>query len=112
MEPTLRDIPSRPEAPPPPRSRRSAARLSAVSDEVRNFLTQELQAQEVRLTRITPRPGGEAGWEAHAEILVPDLAIKTLGLPLTQQVLERRGYAVQLDPSLVVIGYESLDEDG
>jgi hypothetical protein len=87
-------------------------RLSAVSEAVRQFLASQLQAREIRLTRIAALPGVEHGWEAEAEILVPDLAIQTLGLPLTQQVLERRGFSVHLDQSLDVIGYESLDDDG
>jgi hypothetical protein len=86
--------------------------LTAVSDAVRAFLTKEFHAQEVRVTRIAPLSGGDGGWEAEAEILVPDLAIKTLGLPLTQEVLESRRYAVHLDQSLAITGYEPLDDDG
>ena len=36
----------------------------------------------------------------------------TLGLTLTQEVLELRTYAVQLDQSLTIRGYEPLDHDG
>jgi hypothetical protein len=101
-------------APPRPhgRSRQAPAGITAVSYAVRMFLTTEFGAREVRVTRIATASGTDAGWEAEAEILVPDLAIKTLGLPLTQEVLERRRYAVQVDPSLAVRGYEPLDHDG
>jgi hypothetical protein len=90
----------------------SARGLAAVSEAVRIFLTSEFQARELRVTRLAALAGPDAGWEAEAEILVPDLAIKTLGLPLTQEVLERRRYAVQLDRSLAVMGYEPIDHDG
>jgi hypothetical protein len=117
MEPSKPEIAS--EITPPPAQTRghmtrhgSARGLTAVSDAVRAFLTGEFEAREVRVTRIAALGGSDAGWEAEAEILVPDLAIKTLGLPLTQEVLERRRYAVQLDRSLTVGGYEPIDHDG
>jgi hypothetical protein len=88
-----------------------AAGLAAVGEAVRTFFIKELAAREVRITRIAPSVGAAGGWEAEAEILVPDLAIKTLGLPLTQEVLERRRYAVQMDPSLAATSYEPLDYD-
>jgi hypothetical protein len=108
----------RPAKAPPPHATedkpvRAAPRgLTAVSDAVRTFLIDEFHAQEIRVTRIAPLQGVDGGWEAEAEILVPDLAIKTLGLPLTQEVLESRRYAVHLDQSLAVTGYEPLDYDG
>ncbi len=83
--------------------------LSAVSDAVRSFLTTEFQAREVRVTKIAALTGTEGGWEAEAEILVPDLAIKTLGLALSQEVLERMRYLVQMDSARNVTGYEPLD---
>jgi hypothetical protein len=89
-----------------------ATGVANVSGAVRAFLAGEFQAREVRVTRIAAVTDPEAGWEAEAEILVPDLAIKTLGLPLTQEVLECRRYAVQLDRLLAVRGYEPLDHDG
>jgi len=107
------------EAPEPtgPISRRhptshATTRLAAVSDAVRSFLISELHAREVRVTRIAASAETGGGWETEAEILVPDLAIMTLGLTLTQEVLEQRRYVVQLDQSHTVIGYEPLDHDG
>lgn len=103
---------------PPPRPHGRAARhgpssgLLAAAVAVRHFLASELQARETRVTKIVAADAPDTGWEAEAEILVPDLAIKTLGLPLTQEVLERRRYAVQLDQEFAVRGYELLDDDG
>ena len=90
----------------------TAGDLRAVSDAVRAFFTNEFQAREIRITRITAATGPDPGWEAEVEILVPDLAVKTLGLPLSQEVLERCGYVVQLDQSLAVRGYETLGQYG
>lgn len=95
-----------------PSKAKPARGLTGVSDAVRLFLTEEFQAREIRVTRIAGLPAPDGGWEAEAEILVPDLAIKTLGLDLTQEVLERRRYAVLLDEGLAVRGYEPLDHDG
>jgi hypothetical protein len=118
---TTLEMPEPPDAraPPPPAAPRGrparnapASRLSTVIDAVRTFLADEFEAREVRVTRIAALAGADGGWEAEAEILVPDLAIKTLGLPLTQEVLERRTYAVLVDPSLAIRGYEPLDHGG
>jgi hypothetical protein len=96
----------------PPSSHATTTGLAAVSNAVRSFLISELQALEVRVTRIAASAESGGGWETEAEILVPDLAIMTLGLTLTQEVLEQRRYVVQLDQSHTVIGYEPLDHDG
>ncbi len=105
-------------APPPPpqprgRSARTAAAsgLVAASDAVRAFFVNELQAHEVRITKIGASSAADAVWEAEAEILVPDMAIMTLGLELTQEVLERQRYVVHLDRALAVTSYEQLDGD-
>ena len=99
--------------PPARKAKRSpSGGLTAISHTVRNFFAEEFQARETRITKIAALAGAEAGWEVEAETLVPDLAIRTLGLPLTQEVLERRRYLVQLDPSHEITGYEPLDEDG
>lgn len=79
--------------------------LAAAREAVQCFLTNECQAREVRITKISPLPG-DGGWDAEAEILVPDLAIKMLGLPLSQEVLAREYCTVELDPVLSVRSYE------
>lgn len=98
-----------------PRRQRAAAKpaslgkLAAAREVVRGFLLDEFQAREVRITKISPAPGDPPGWYAEAEILVPDLGIKTLGLPLSQEVLERELCAVDLDGEMTVKSYEVLD---
>jgi hypothetical protein len=86
-----------------PLSKLGAARLA-----VRDFLVKEFKAREVRITKVAPSSDLQ-GWSVEAEILVPDLGIKTLGLPLSQEVLERDLCAVDLDAEMTVTSYEVLD---
>jgi hypothetical protein len=85
------------------------SKLRAAQEAVRDFLVKQCQAREVRLTKIAPSAGDRQGWYAEAEILVPDLGIKTLGLELSQEVLEREFCAVDLDSEMNVKSYEVLD---
>ncbi len=84
-------------------------RLGAARAAVREFLRNEFKAREVRVTKIGPAAGDPQGWYVEAEILVPDLGIKTLGLPLTQEVLARELCALDLDGEMTVKSYEVLD---
>lgn len=87
------------------------SKLSAVRQTVRAFLTRELHAREVRITKIAPAPEGEEGWRVEAQMLVPDLDIKTLGLPLSQEVLEKEHCAVALDREMRVKSYAFLGRE-
>jgi len=89
---------------PAPQSKLGAARAAVL-----RFLKTELKARESRVTKIGPSNHGGDGWLAEAEIFVPNLDIKTLGLPLTQEVLEREHYVIELDADLTVISYEVAD---
>ena len=97
-----------PEAAPAPVGKISAARAA-----VQQFLSTELGAREIRITKIVPVDHGAQGWSAEAEILVPNLEVKMLGLPLTQEVLERERYSVELETDLTVrsYGYVGADDD-
>ncbi len=89
-----------PESRPHPISRVSAARAA-----VREFLSAEMGARETRITKIAPLNHGSDGWEAEAEILVPNLEVKMLNLPLTQEVFEIERYMVELETDLSVRSY-------
>lgn len=99
----------------PARRQRPAAKsttigkLAAAREAVRNFLLDEFQTREARITKISPSAGDPPGWYAEAEILVPNLGIKSLGLPLSHKVLERELCAIDLDCDMVVKSYEVLD---
>lgn len=92
------------EADPPPLSKLAAARKA-----IQDFLIEQFQACAVRITKIAPHPDGAAGWYAEAEMLVPDLGIRTLGLPLSQEVLEKEYCAVDLDTAMAIVKFEMLE---
>jgi hypothetical protein len=98
--------PLRPEPASAPIGRLSAARAAALQ-----FLSAELGAREVRITKLIPAGHGAEGWSAEAEILVPNLEVKMLGLPLTQEILEREHYAIELDADLSVRSYAHARPD-
>ena len=94
--------------PDPPSAVRPVSKISAARAAVREFFTTELGAREVRITKIGPLNHGSDGWEAEAEILVPNLEVKMLNLPLTQEVLEIEQYAIELEVDLSVRSYGPL----
>lgn len=102
--------------PPPPKAESGPAplgKISAARAAVRQFLASELEAREIRITKIAPVDHGSDGWSAEAEILVPNLEVKMLGLPLTQEILQRERYSVELETDLSVrsYGYLGLYDD-
>lgn len=90
---------------PPP----AISKLHAAREAVQDFLINEFQARDVRITKIGPSPDDPQGWYAEAEILVRDLAIMTLGLPLSQEVFERQLCAIDLDSAMTVKSCEVID---
>jgi hypothetical protein len=97
--------------PEPAPVRAPLGKISAARAAVQQFLTTELGAREIRITKIVPLNHGAEGWSAEAEILVPNLELKMLGLPLTQEVLEREYYTVELETDLTVRSYGPLGPD-
>ena len=87
----------------------SGGSLAKAREAVLDFLRNEFQTREIRITKITRSPDGAAGWSAEAEILVPNLSIKTLGLPLSQEVLEKQFCVVEIDSDMTVTSYEVVD---
>ncbi len=94
--------------PAPEATARPISRISGAREAVREFLSRELGARETRITMIAPLNHGSEGWEAEAEILVPNLEVKMLDLPLTQEVFEIEHYAVELEADLSVKSYRLL----
>jgi len=90
-------------------SKLAISKLRAAREAVQDFLVTEFQAREVRITKIGPSAGDPPGWYAEAEIMVPDFAIMSLGLPLSQEVLERELCAIELDDEMTVKSCEVCD---
>ncbi len=76
---------------------------------VQQFLTSEFEAREVRITKVSPASDGGDSWHVEAEVLVPNLDIKTLGLPLSQEVLEKEYCVIELAPDMTVKAFEVVD---
>ncbi len=84
--------------------------IAAAHDVIRHFLMAEFGATEIRISKMAPISSDPLrGWNVEAEMLVPDLAIRTLGLPLTQEVLEKQFCALTLDPEMGVTSFELFD---
>ena len=85
-------------------------KLAAARGAVRDFLMREFHPKEIRVTKVAPSSlDGAAAWHAEAEMLVPDLSLKTLRLPLSQEILETEYCAVVLDAEMAVKSYELFD---
>ncbi len=84
-------------------------KLGSARDAARAFLISEFDAREVQVTKVGPSPTDPQGWYVEAEIMVPDLGMKSLGLPLTQEVLERELCAIDLDSEMAVTSCEVID---
>jgi len=89
----------------------SFGKLSAARAALQQFLSMELGAREIRITKLAPGDHGTPGWRAEAEILIPNLGMKMLGLPLTQEVLQRERYLIELEADLSIRSYEHLGSD-
>ncbi len=85
-------------------------KLGAARAAVQDFLITEFQAREVQITKIGPSPIDPQGWYVEAEIMVPDLGIKTLGLPLTKKVFEHELCAIDLDSEMTVKSCEVIGD--
>ena len=73
----------------------------------REFLAGALSdVQRVDITKVAPVNGGEAGWEAEAEVWQPNATLKNLGIETGRPVLDHSHYLIRLDALLNVLEYE------
>lgn len=84
-------------------------KIQAVRDVAREFLVRTILARDVRVVRVLPEEDSLGIWRVEAEVLVPNLAVKSLGLPLSNEVLERQHYALHLDADLNITAYDCLE---
>lgn len=84
-------------------------KIQAVRDAAREFLIRTILARDVRVTRVLPGEDHLGIWRVEAEVLVPNMTVKSLGLPLTTEILERQHYALYLDADLDVTAYDCLE---
>ena len=96
-----------PPKPEPTREERLLCVSAGIDDArlaVSRFLNQQPDVKHATITRLAA--AGTGCWEAEAEVYVPNAMIKTLGLELSRQVLDRRLYVLRLDSECKVVAYE------
>jgi hypothetical protein len=83
------------------------AGLAEAQTAARSFLAGALpEVRRVDITRIGPGAGGEAAWEAEAEVWQPNPALEALGIRTERPVLDHSHYLLRLDALLNVLAYE------
>lgn len=88
---------------------RSGGGIFAAGSAVKSFLAEEFDAREIRITRVEPPQAEHVNWEVEAQLLVPDLTVKALGIPVTQEVLKQGHCRLDLDPQFTVVAFEFDD---
>lgn len=82
-------------------------------DDVRNavcdFLKRQPDVKEARVTKLVQIDAEKGIWEAEAEVYVPNLTIRALGLPVQKEVLDCHDYLLRVDGQLNVVAYGPRD---
>jgi len=93
-----------------PEARRSVLPIANARDAAIDFLNKMLpdvsHINIIKLALIDPEQGG---WEAEAEVCVPNATLKALGLPTRRPVLDRQAYLLRLDDEGNVTAYGPRD---
>ncbi|MEW6731762.1 MAG: hypothetical protein AB1489_10575 [Acidobacteriota bacterium] len=85
------------------------SKIEDATKTVTNFLRDALDARYLTITKLLQITSNEASWEAEAEVYLPNSTIKTLGLPVQNEILDCKIYLVQLDSNLSVTAYGLRD---
>ena len=97
-------------SPSDPQAERKVLPIGNARDAVTGFLNKMLpdvrHTNIIKLAILDPEQGG---WEAEAEVQVPNATIKALGLPTRKPVLDRQTYLVRLDGEGNVTAYGLTD---
>lgn len=73
------------------------------------FLKNTLDVKQVNVTKLVVLDSEKGTWEAEAEVYVPNLTIKALGLRTQREVLDCQPYLLRLDSQLNIIAYGLKD---
>ena len=63
------------------------------------------------VTKLVLLDSKKVTWEAEADVYVPNLTIRALGLPVQQEVLDCQTYLLRLDKQLNIVAYGRRDPD-
>jgi len=91
-----------------PPNRPTTSLLEEARKAVHDFLGKEPNVRDVRVTKLAQIDAQEGTWEAEADVYVPNETIRTLGLPVRKEVLERKSYLLRLNRQLQIVAYGSV----
>ncbi|MGD0383731.1 MAG: hypothetical protein ABSA77_09430 [Thermoguttaceae bacterium] len=83
---------------------------------VRNFLEKSLpDVNRVIITKVAKIETTDGGWEAEADVWLPNQTLQSLNFRTQRPVLDQEHYLVRLDNLLNILAYEleeSVRQDG
>ncbi len=94
-----------------PEAERKLTPIEDVRDAISNFLKKMVDAKEVSVPKLVLLDSKKVTWEAEADVYVPNLTIRALGLPVQQEVLDCQTYLLRLDKQLNIVAYGRRDPD-
>ncbi len=80
-------------------------RIGEVQQAVYEFLMQQPDVREVRVTKLVQLDAETGTWEAEADVYVPNESIRALALPLQKVVFDCKAYLVRVDGGLSIVAY-------
>jgi hypothetical protein len=83
--------------------------IEDVRGAVATFLKKMRDAKKVSVTKVALMDSEKGTWEAEAQVYVPNLTIRTLGLPVRKEVLDCQTYLLRLDKQLNIAAYGLKD---
>lgn len=74
---------------------------------VRDFLEKSLpDVSRVNITKVAKIETADGGWEAEAEVWLPNQTIQSLNIQTQRPVLDQEHYLVRMDNLLNILAYE------
>jgi len=93
-----------------PQAERKVLPIANARDAVIDFLNKMLpDVRHINIVKLALMDPEQGGWEAEAEVCVPNATVKALGLPTRRPVLDRQAYLLRLDGEGNVTAYGLTD---
>jgi hypothetical protein len=93
-----------------PQARRSVLPIGNTRDAVIDFLNKMVpDVRHINIIKLALMDPEQGGWEAEAEVQVPNATVKALGLQTRRPVLDRQAYLLRLDAQGKVTTYGLTD---
>ena len=93
-----------------PQAERKVLPIGNARDAVSDFLNKMLpDVRHINIVKLALMDPEQGGWEAEAEVQVPNATVKALGLPTRRPVLDRQAYLLRLDDEGNVTAYGLRD---